>query len=329
MSTTTEHDIEATDTDGEDEGVLRRTFAADFAPGEGRTVDLRIVPYGERGIAADGLGGLPRGVPYEEEWMPGVFNHQTNAANRVVANFEHQLGIAGIVGHGVALRDTAGGFQGSFKLHETPDGDKALMLVKEGVLAGVSLEAVPVKSVRTTAGVVQRVKAHLKAVALCREPAFPSARVLAVREEVILDETLLPLALNAETIERCRRLGIALPDRYQEQPVDDDEAEIEELLKRAFTDMAWDGSSSRWDTAEAYCAASAIDLNPSGEAKTKDRCHLPFKEPGSGDINVNGVRAALSRIGQGFPQDATQAQRDRAKAMLERMLNTFNSKQGN
>jgi hypothetical protein len=91
--------------------------------------------------------------------------------------------------------------------------------------------------------------------------------------------------------------------------------------------VAWDGSASRWDTPEAYCAASAIDLNPAGKAKIKDRCHLPYKEPGSGTININGVKAALSRLGQGLPQDATQGQRDEAQRTLERILNSFTSSQ--
>lgn len=198
---------------------LVRSFAAELTAGDGRTVDVRIVPYGETATVADGFGGVARGVPYEEQWMPGVFDHQVNAANRVLANFEHQTGIAGVVGHGLKLRESGDGFHGSFKLHDTADGDKALMLVREGVLGGVSLEAVPVKNVRTRTGVVQRVKAHLKAVALCREPAFAGAKVLAVREaNPFLDEEFLPVDINPELVERCRRLGIRLPQRLQAHP---------------------------------------------------------------------------------------------------------------
>ena len=82
---------------------------------------------------------------YREEWMPGVFAHQLNAANRVVANYEHQEGLGGVVGHGVALRDATDGFHGSFVLHDTPDGEKALLMVKRGrarrrVVGGVAGE---------------------------------------------------------------------------------------------------------------------------------------------------------------------------------------------
>lgn len=194
--------------------VLRREFTAEISPGEGRTADVRIVPYGETARVSDG------GPAYDEQWMPGVFGHQLSAANRVYANFEHQEGIAGIVGHGLELREAPDGFHGSFKFHETSDGDKTLMMVREGILDGVSLEAYAVKSVRTAAGVVQRVKANLKAVAFCRTPAFAGAKVLALREEpeVVWDEELLPVVPDPELIERCRRLGIRMPQRYQAHP---------------------------------------------------------------------------------------------------------------
>ena len=191
--------------------MLRREFSAELTAGDGRTVDCRIVPYGERIQHDDGLGGLPKGMPYTEEWAAGAFTHQLKAANRVLANVEHQEGLAGIVGHGVALVERHDGLYGSFRLHENPDGDKALMLIREGVMDTVSLEAVPQKNVRTHDGVVRRVKAHLRAVAFARFGAYPSATVLAVREQAeIVDELppkLLPAPMDPELVERCNGSG--------------------------------------------------------------------------------------------------------------------------
>ncbi len=213
-----EQEIEAPET-----GLIRRTFDAEITAGDGRTVDVRIVPYGERITHNDGLGGVPKGLPYQEEWMPGAFAGQERAANRVLVNFEHQEGIGGIVGHGKQLMERTDGLYGSFKLHENSDGDKALMLVQEGVLGGVSLEARGRKSVRGRDGVIRRVKANLVGIALCRAPAYTGAVVLAVREEAeLIDEELLPLDTDHELIERCRRLGIKLPQRYEAHPVDTD-----------------------------------------------------------------------------------------------------------
>lgn len=212
---------EGRSSDGPD--VIFRTFAAELTPGDGRTVDVRIVPYGETISHSDGLGGVPRGVEYQEEWLPGVFSHQVNAANRVVANFEHQPGIAGIVGHGVALRETPDGFHGSFTLHETPAGETALILLREKVVEQVSLEAMPVKNVRSSGGVIQRAKANLRAIAFTRFGAYSGARVLALREESeqIIDAALLPVDMDPDLVERCRQAGMTLPQRYEAHPDED------------------------------------------------------------------------------------------------------------
>lgn len=205
--------------DENDDGMIHREFDAHITPGDGRTVDVRIVPYGEQITHNDGLGGVPKGVPYTEEWAFGAFTHQLKAANRVIANCEHEQGILGVVGHGIALRDEHDGLYGSFKIHETAAGDTALTLIREGVYDTVSLEAIPRKAVRTAAGVIQRVKADLRGLAFSRFGAYTGAKILAVREEAeMIDEELLPIEMDPEVIERCRRLGIRLPDRYQAHP---------------------------------------------------------------------------------------------------------------
>lgn len=206
------------------DALLHREFAAKVTAVEGRTVDVCVVPYGEVIEHDDGLGGVPEGVVYREEFMPGAFTHQLNAANRVIANAEHEQGVRGIVGHGVALLERDDGLYGTFTIHDTPAGETALILLREGVYESVSLEARPRKNVRTAAGVIQRVKADLVNMAFTRFGAFKGARVLALREEanIVLDEELLPVAPDPELIERCRRLGIKIPQRYQAHPEDPD-----------------------------------------------------------------------------------------------------------
>lgn len=197
---------------------LVRTFEAVALEVDGRTVDVRVVPFGEVARVAD----PPTFEPYEEEWMPGVFDHQLNAASRLHANYEHERGVTNVVGHGLALRSEEDGYHASFTIHETQSGATALELIRGGALPGVSLEAHLVKSVRTASGVMQRVKANLRGIAFCRQGAFEGARVLAVREEVVdevvFEEALLPVVPDPEMIERCRRLGISLPQRYEAHP---------------------------------------------------------------------------------------------------------------
>lgn len=215
------HEIEQQDTGAPETGLLHRTFTVDAQEGDGRTIDVRIVPYGERATVNDGRGS------YEEEFVAGAFEDQLVAGHRlkVWLNFQHERGIEAVIGRGVALREELDGLYGSFRAFSDKAGDKALMLVREGMLDGVSLEFLSKKQHRTADGVVQRVRAHLDAVALCRQGAYASAQVLAVREEakeVTVDEALLPVGLNPELVERCRELGISLPQRYETHPAGTD-----------------------------------------------------------------------------------------------------------
>ena len=162
------------------EELIRREFQAELEPsGDGRTLDVRIVPYKTRSRVSDDGGK----TFYDEEWLPGAFDRQLIAPNRVdvLANFEHQQGIAGVVARGTELRDSDQALEGTFRMLSHSDADKALELVNEGVLTGVSIEAVPLKSIREN-GVMRRAKARLVNIALCRFPAYKGAEVLAVRE---------------------------------------------------------------------------------------------------------------------------------------------------
>jgi HK97 family phage prohead protease len=194
---------------------LVREFAAADLEVQGRTVDVRLIPFGEVARVAD----PPDFEPYEEEWLPGVFDHQLNAANRIHAKYGHSQHVIDVVGHGISLRAESDGYHVSTKIHQTPQGDTALELLRDGALPAVSLEAHPVRSVRTAAGVVQRMKAHLGGFAFCRQGAFAGAQVLAIREkEEIIDEELLPVEIDPERVERLRAQGIVLPSRYEAHP---------------------------------------------------------------------------------------------------------------
>ena len=210
------------ETEARESGLLRREFAADLSVGDGRTVDVRIVPYGERIRHNDGNHG--RGNWYEEEYIPGVFNHQLNAANRVHANIEHDLNASATVGYGVMLREEADGFYGSFRLLDTPAGETAKQLIEAGALDGVSLEAKEVRTIKGQDGVLRRAKANLRAIAFTRFGAYRGAKVLAMRNEPegLIDEQLLPVDLDPGLIQRLQAQGIELPSRYQAHPAETD-----------------------------------------------------------------------------------------------------------
>jgi HK97 family phage prohead protease len=198
--------------------VLRRSFEAEITPGDGRTIDVRVIRYNAPATVAD----PPSFVTYREEWAPGVFDDQMQAANRLLANVEHELGIGGIVARGVSYSSDTDSLYATVRMLNGQDADKTLELVNDGVFGGISLEAFPKKSIRSATGVVRRVKAHLDKIAFCRRPAFEDAVVLAVRHEVIdehvVDDELLPLDIDPATLERCRVLGVRLPERYKAHP---------------------------------------------------------------------------------------------------------------
>ena len=145
--------------------TVKREFAAELTAGEGRTVDVRIVPYGEQITHNDGLGGVPvgcrlhGGVDARCVLAPGERRQPCRRELRAPGRHRRDRRQR----HRVARsRD---GFHGSFRILPTPAGETILSLLRDddgpAVLDGVSLEARPVKSVRGANGVVQRVKAHL------------------------------------------------------------------------------------------------------------------------------------------------------------------------
>lgn len=88
--------------------------------------------------------------------------------------------------------------------------------------------------------------------------------------------------------------------------------------KVAFDDSEWDGSPSNWKTPEAYCASCLIDENSGGGPKTKDKCALPYKKPGSSAVNRNALRTMAT--GRGLPAvKASAAAKRKAAQWIIRM----------
>ena len=243
--------------------VIRREFPVVLEPsGDGRTLDLRIVPYNVKARVSDG------GPSYEEEWAPGVFRNKHNRPSDVLVNVEHEKGFAASVARCIGFSDTPDGFDGEFRMLGDSISDKALELVNAGVFTGVSVEAIPIESKRTEDGVVRRIAAKIVGVALCRSPAFPEARVLAVRE-----------APDDE------------PEPAPEPEPEPDRAHIDETLERigvkplarlAVVDRPWDKTRERF-TDEEYERSCLVEHS------------FPVLEP-SGELNREAMRDAAKRL---------------------------------
>ena len=164
----------------EEHPTLVREVALEVAEGDGRTIEARIVPYNERATVCD----PPDYVIEEEEFAPGSVDHQIKAAHRVKVWLTtlHEEGLRGIIGHGETLEDRDDGLYASFRVHDNADGNKALHLVREGLLPAMSVEFKALKSDRSIPGLVRRLKVHLDKVSLVPVGAYKGAEVLAVRQ---------------------------------------------------------------------------------------------------------------------------------------------------
>lgn len=312
--------------------LLLREFPVEVMEGgDGRTLEARIVPYNTPTRVVDLPENGGTGKPYMESWSPGAFDKQSGAIGRVKVwlNFEHQRGLQGIVGHGVELDSRDDALYGTFRVHENSDGNKALQMVRDGLLTGISLEAIPLRTRRTAEGIVERVRAHLEKVSLCRMGAYEDATVLALREapDPAPNADYIPLS-----IDQTGRLHVDLGDHEPAsapEPAEPSDAELalqrigwQPLLVRAVTRKPWSGDASRF-TDEQYERSCLVCR--SGDDPPKQRCSLPVLEP-NGDVNANALAAAAAVLSgaRGGLGGVSAAEKATAARKLRRYYTTAN-----
>src|SRR4029077_6474695 len=131
--------IETTDEFAVERVTFVRSFELPLADAwDGRTLDVRVVPYNVPTTRDD----PPRFTPYRESFLRGAFEKQltTPGRDRVCLNVEHEQGFRGAIGRSLKFSDHEDGLHGSFGVLENADGDKALSLIRDGFLTGLSLE---------------------------------------------------------------------------------------------------------------------------------------------------------------------------------------------
>lgn len=142
-----------------------------------RTIELIVVPYD-----TDALVDQPYGRPVLEQVAPGAFEGIERRANRIRVNRDHAL--ERTVGRAVAFHTSrAEGLIAELRIARTPLGDETLQLAEEEIL-DASAAFVPMPGGMTWARdrkSVRLTKLWLAHVAMTPDPAYESARVLAVR----------------------------------------------------------------------------------------------------------------------------------------------------
>jgi uncharacterized protein len=186
--------------------ILQRTFQAPLEAKEGRILEGCCVPYGE----AQKVRDAPDGPAYYEVFQPGAFRKQLKAADKLELRYEHRDELAHSIGVCRALHEEASGLYGEFKIHDDPLGDRALNMVREGILPGFSVSFWDTFThwKRNAEGAIERMDCRLDHVALVRQPAYVGALVTGMRSrEELLGEIELPEVAD-EQLERLRAVGI-------------------------------------------------------------------------------------------------------------------------
>ena len=140
---------------------------------DGRTVEGRIVPYGETVT----LGGS------QESFARGVF--ADTDPDSIVLLWQHATNEP--IGRMVALTEAADGAYARFRLADTTRARESLSLIRDGVIRGLSIGFEPGQT-RKSGRVREHIKARLAEVSLVTYPAYPTAGVLAVRQEEEMEE---------------------------------------------------------------------------------------------------------------------------------------------
>lgn len=157
---------------------------------DGRTVDGRIMPFGEVAevVERDAAGELVR---YRERFLPGCTEYvRQQAAKRggpgwVGLKLEHDDGLAARIGFATALDERDDGVHATFRLYAGDDLAKVRSMLEESH-RGLSIEFGDVVPAIVEDGITSRRQVMLGAVAATPVPIYAGAGITAMRGEVEL-----------------------------------------------------------------------------------------------------------------------------------------------
>jgi HK97 family phage prohead protease len=186
--------------------TIRREFAVTLsrAGADQRTLGGCCVPYNRATTVSDDRVSM-----YREMFAPGCFGRQLagTTVSRIALKYRHGEGLLDTVGRATQLDERDDGLWGMFRVFEGVVGDQALVLVDEGLLTGLSVSGVPMRTTKTADGTVVRERLHLTEISLCEQPAYSDALVSVRRSRVELD---LPERPSDDQLARLAKVGIVL-----------------------------------------------------------------------------------------------------------------------
>lgn len=145
---------------------------SDTEEGDGRTIEGRLLPFGEV-VEVEGI---------RESFAPGVF--AGTDPESVVVLWQHDR--TQPIGRMSDIREERDGYWGTLRLATTPRALEAATLSAERVVRGLSVGFLPDQSTRRK-GIREHTRARLIEISLVTFPAIPGAEVTATREEAHMD----------------------------------------------------------------------------------------------------------------------------------------------
>lgn len=189
----------------------------DEAGGDGWTV---------RGIAVPWATPTRIDATLTEEFVRGAFAAQAPHANRVMLARGHMPQGGALIGRLSMMRDDAAGLYVEGRISATDVGRDTRTLIADGVLDRFSIGFREGRN-RRSAGVIQRVTADLREVAIVPNPAYADAVITGLREgcaeclaRAAAPESAVPDVAEPESPVRSRALEAArLQARYRPLPL--------------------------------------------------------------------------------------------------------------
>lgn len=186
---------------------------AEGETGDGRTLTIRLVKWGETAEQTE------EGI--RERFAPGAFA----GVDPTRVTIEAQAHRRDLVGRGVSLEEREDGAYLTARIASTVGGNDLLTLIREGVLSAASVVFRPISQRLLPGGVIERTRVELARVAILDRGAYPSAAVVAVREEAIEAQEVAPVSDDAQTTATAEPEApitpepVTAPEPAQEDPV--------------------------------------------------------------------------------------------------------------
>jgi len=192
--------------------TFKRVFGTDVMSirDDGRTIDGRIVPYGDIAQVVDIHPVSGKIEKFPEQFLPNSFTNAVQYATRrgnagfISLNFDHdEANFYARIGYATELIEQEDGAYATFRLYEGRDLEKVQSMLRESH-TGLSCKFADIKPPKMLEDVVSHVQVILEHVAATPIPAFQRAEILAMRGSDQDDQTISQMDVERPHLDEVR-----------------------------------------------------------------------------------------------------------------------------